>query len=315
MRTRLPLAATVVAIAGVAASSAVSASAPPESDGATSTVDCAAIAEGLESADVTTFVDAVNSSSAQIVDAEPPFTVFIPVNAAFDVLPDGVLDSILADQDMLTALLDYHLIPGQSLSAADLAEAGSVDSIGGDAIEFTLDGETLVVNGGQATVVCPDIVIDDASVQVIDSLLQSPSLAGGGGGSGSSSVPGSSTPGSSVPAFDADQQAVATAWETVTDSSLTFDDQAPFIEDAEALRATIEAYPAAADVVGGISTTVQSVAIDGDTATITYSVSFNGVEQPYPAQDASLVLVDGTWTAPQTEICALYSYARNNCPA
>ncbi|WP_117000477.1 fasciclin domain-containing protein [Desertimonas flava] len=316
MRTRL-----TYAIAGIAGIVGVAASAAPASAGTApdeaAAVDCAAIAAGLEAPDITTFVEAVDSSSAQLLEAEPPLTLFIPVNTAFDVLPDGVLDAILADEAMLTTLLDYHLVPGQSLTTADLAEAGSVATIGGDAIEFALDGETLVLNGGQASVICPDIVLDDASVQVIDSILQPPSLAGGGGGS-SSSVPGSSTPGSSVPAgaaFDADQQAVATAWETVTDSSRTFDEQAPFIENAEALRATIEGYPAAAEVVGGIASSVKSVTIDGDTASITYTLAFNGTEQPYGELPATLINVDGSWIVPQDEYCGFQSQARNDCPA
>lgn len=60
---------------------------------------------------------------------------------------------------------------------------------------------------------------------------------------------------------------------------------------------------------------MQTVSIDGDTATITYSVSFNGVEQDYPPQEAVLERVDDAWVVPQDEICAVYAYARNACPA
>jgi hypothetical protein len=133
-----------------------------------------------------------------------------------------------------------------------------------------------------------------------------------------SSVPGSSVPGDSVAAdaaFDADQQAVATAWETVVDSSRSFDEVAPFLEDPEALRPTIEAYPAAADVVGGITATVTSVTIDGDTATVLYTVSFAGVEAPYGELEATLTRVDGNWIVPTDEYCAVQSYARNDCAA
>src|SRR5690606_33046813 len=142
---------------------------------------------------------------------------------------------------------------GQNLGVADLVEAGSVESLGGDPVEFSLDGDTVVIDG-RAHVVCADLEIQGAMVQVLDGVLQPPSLAGAG--APGSSVPGSSVPGASVPAssvpaaFGPDEQAVATAWETATDSSLTFDDQAPFIERADELRPTIDAYPAAADVVG-----------------------------------------------------------------
>lgn len=321
MRIRMThtAAAIVAGVAGLAGTAPASASTPPADAAA---VDCAAIAASFDGQDpgvLSTFLTAVDETTGQIVDTEPPFTAFIPVDAAFEALPSNVLDSILADEDMLAMILDYHLVPGQSLATADLAEAGSVETLTGDSIDFALDGETLVLNGGAATVICPDIEIDGAMIQVIDGILQSPSMAGGGAG-GSSSVPGSSTPGSSVPggaasAFDADQQAAASAWETVTNSSLTFDEQSPFIENAEALRATIDAYPAAGDVVGGIESTVTSVTIDGDNATVTYTLSFNGAVQDYPEQSAVLVRVDGSWIVPQSEYCAFQGLARNACPA
>lgn len=101
----------------------------------------------------------------------------------------------------------------------------------------------------------------------------------------------------------------------MVDSSLTYDEYAPYIEDAEEIRATIEAYPAAADVVGGITARVTDVTIDGDTATVLYVVAFDGTEAPYGELEGALTLVDGEWLVPQGEYCAVMAYARNDCPA
>ena len=156
--------------------------------------------------------------------------------------------------------------------------------------------------------VCAEIIADNGTVVVIDAVLMPPA---GEATPGSSS----STPGSSVPAFGPEEQAVADAFETAVDSSLGYDEQAPFIEDAAELRATIENYPAAAEVVLGIAARVTDVAIDGDTAAIRYVLLFNGVEAPYGELDGSLINVDGGWMIPRDAYCAFQAQARNSCPA
>jgi transforming growth factor-beta-induced protein len=55
----------------------------------------------------------------------------LPRNEAFADVPPSDLDEILADTDLLTSILTYHVVAGESLSAADLAEAGSVTSVQG----------------------------------------------------------------------------------------------------------------------------------------------------------------------------------------
>ena len=113
-------------------------------------------------------------------------------------IPTNVLDSMLADPDLLDSILSYHVVVGESLSAEDLAAAGSVDTPNGS-LTLALDGDILTVNGGEATVTCSGIVTANATVHVIDHVLQ-PAGDMAGGCPGGSSVPGSSTPMSSVPA-------------------------------------------------------------------------------------------------------------------
>ena len=318
MRTTIvPLATAFAASATLLAPAlgarAVSPTSVPEAD------VCEAILETFEQDvagavpdELSTFADIIASApETAIQSAESPGTLFIPANLAFNEIPANVLDSIIADEALLTSILDYHLIPGAALSGADLAAQGSAESAQGGSLSFELDGDTLAINGGAATVLCSDIANDGNMIHIIDSVLQPPS---DGVGAPGSSAPGSSAPGSSVPAFTEEQQAVATAFETAVDSSLTYDEQAPFIEDAEALRETIENYPTAAAVVMDISAAVTSVAIDGDTAAITYVLSFNGVDAGYGDLDATMALLDGAWVVPHDEYCAFQAQARNNCP-
>ena len=77
--------------------------------------------------------------------------IFAPSNEAFADVPPSDLDEILADTDLLTSILTYHVVAGESLSAADLAEEGRVTSVQGGELRFTTDEDgALSINGGAA---------------------------------------------------------------------------------------------------------------------------------------------------------------------
>ena len=138
------------------------------------------------SPELSTLAAAVEAAGlTEVANGTGPYTFFAPSNAAFDKIPTNVLDSILADTDMLTSILTFHVIQGQALTAADLAAAGEETSVEGSPLTFALDGDTLMVNGS-AAVVCADIPVANGIVHIIDSVLQPPSLGGAVDGSSSS---------------------------------------------------------------------------------------------------------------------------------
>ena len=102
-------------------------------------------------------------------------------------------------------------------------------------------------------------------------------------------------------------------WSLVFDSAVPFEEKAAHMEDAEALRATVEAYTAAGTAMGGISLAPTEVVVDGDTATVTYDVMF-GETAAYTDQEGSIALVDGTWVVSRAEFCSFMASARNDCP-
>ncbi len=127
-----------------------------------------------------------------------PFTIFAPSNAAMSEIPTNVLDSLLADPELLDSILGYHIVVGEALPS-DMV-VGDLETLNG-ALTITGDGDTLVINGGEATVVCPDVITADATIHVIDHVLQPADESGCPGAS--SSIPGSSTPDSSSPSSSA----------------------------------------------------------------------------------------------------------------
>ena len=119
-------------------------------------VDPAAVADlgvhdaAAELEELSTFAAAVAASSLDDqLAGEGPFTIFAPSNAAMSEIPTNVLDSMLADPDLLDSILSFHVVVGESLSAEDLAAARSVDTPNGS-LTLALDGDILTVNGGES---------------------------------------------------------------------------------------------------------------------------------------------------------------------
>jgi uncharacterized surface protein with fasciclin (FAS1) repeats len=102
--------------------------------------------------------------------AAGPFTVFAPSDAAFEALPPGALDELLADPDRLAAVLQYHVLQG-ALPAADIASGMQAATLEGKPLTFTRNGDILV---NDAAVIVPDIVTSNGIIHVIDRVLLPP---------------------------------------------------------------------------------------------------------------------------------------------
>jgi transforming growth factor-beta-induced protein len=128
---------------------------------------------------LTTLTSAVQAAGlVDTLNGEGPFTVFAPNNEAFAAIPPADLDAILADTEWLTEILLYHVVSGQSLSAEDLAAAGSVETAQGEELTFTTEADgSISINGGAATLTCSNITTQNATVHVIDTVLLPPHLS------------------------------------------------------------------------------------------------------------------------------------------
>jgi uncharacterized surface protein with fasciclin (FAS1) repeats len=124
--------------------------------------------------DFSTLVTSVTEAGlVDTLSGEGPFTVFAPTNAAFEALPAGTLDSLLADpQGALTDVLSLHVMSGEVNSEAAIAAAGTnVETLGGP-VAVALDGDNLTVGG--ATVVTTDIEASNGVIHVIDAVITEP---------------------------------------------------------------------------------------------------------------------------------------------
>jgi transforming growth factor-beta-induced protein len=123
--------------------------------------------------DFQTLVAAVQA--AGLVDAlsgEGPFTVFAPTDAAFAALPEGTIESLLADPSgALTDILLYHVVSGQVLSS-DLSDGMTAVTLGGAELTFSVSADGVQVNG--ANVVAADVMASNGVIHVIDAVLLPP---------------------------------------------------------------------------------------------------------------------------------------------
>ena len=118
--------------------------------------------------------------------------------------------------------------------------------------------------------------------------------------------------GEGVDASDPDEAAVAEAWTTVFDSTVTADAKAPFLEDPTAAAPTLAAYATTGEMMQGITLEPSDVTIDGDTATVTYDILFAGTAA-YEDQTGEVANVDGTWKITTEQFCSFMATARTPC--
>ena len=108
--------------------------------------------------------------AAGLVDTlkgEGPFTVFAPTDAAFAKLPDGTVEALLKDKDKLTAILTYHVVPGE-VKASDVVKLDKAKTVQGSNVMIDASNGVMINN---AKVVKADIQCSNGVIHVIDTVL------------------------------------------------------------------------------------------------------------------------------------------------
>ncbi|MFM7309492.1 MAG: fasciclin domain-containing protein, partial [Flavobacteriales bacterium] len=101
-----------------------------------------------------------------------PFTLFAPTDAAFDALPAGTIEALLADPTGdLTQILLYHVLGAQVMSM-DLTNGQVATTLQGSDVTVTFSGPDVLINN--ALVTFADIYATNGVVHVIDAVLLPP---------------------------------------------------------------------------------------------------------------------------------------------
>lgn len=131
----------------------------------------------------TTLVTAVKAADlVGTLSSEGPFTVFAPLNSAFEALPAGTVESLLKPESKgaLTGILTYHVVAGKYM-AGDVVKAikgnnGSfpVKTVQGGTITLSLSGDKVMLKdekGTMSTVVLADVASSNGVIHAIDSVV------------------------------------------------------------------------------------------------------------------------------------------------
>lgn len=142
------------------------------------------IQNAVNSGDHTTLVAAVTAADlVATLSGAGPFTVFAPVNDAFENLPAGTVETLLKPENkaQLTAVLTYHVLSGKYDFAALAAEikkgkgTAKLQTVQSGWLTFTMNGEhniTLIdEKGNSANISVYDVYQSNGVIHVIDSVV------------------------------------------------------------------------------------------------------------------------------------------------
>lgn len=144
---------------------------------------------GAETPEFATLLAAVSAADPAVLellsDPEAELTVFAPTDAAFAAVGEETLGAVLADQALLTSILQYHVMVGKiySTDVATVVEE-NMEAVMGDGVELptALEGVSVVLTANEAgelflndsQIVVTDIDAANGVIHVIDAVLLPP---------------------------------------------------------------------------------------------------------------------------------------------
>ena len=141
------------------------------------------IENAVNSKDHTTLVAAVKAAGlVETLQGNGPFTVFAPVNAAFDALPAGTVDALLKPENKgtLTAVLTYHVIAARVNSKAleRMIKQGNgraiLKTVQGGELTATMSGSDINITdakGNTARITITNVNQSNGVIHVVDRVL------------------------------------------------------------------------------------------------------------------------------------------------
>ncbi|PWH86608.1 fasciclin domain-containing protein [Brumimicrobium oceani] len=142
------------------------------------------VENAVNSKDHTTLVAAVKAADlVATLQTEGPFTVFAPVNDAFENLPEGTVATLLKPENKktLSTVLTYHVIAGKydfdAISGLIKKGKGAADlkTVSGGTLTAQMNGKHNITltdeNGGVANITTYDVYQSNGIIHVIDKVV------------------------------------------------------------------------------------------------------------------------------------------------
>lgn len=142
------------------------------------------VENAMNSKDHTTLVAAVKAAGlVETLQGKGPFTVFAPVNDAFENLPAGTVETLLKPENKATLVkvLTYHVVAGK-MDFKALSEAikkgngmATLTTVSGGKLVAKMNGAHNITitdeNGGTANITTYDVFQSNGVIHVIDKVV------------------------------------------------------------------------------------------------------------------------------------------------
>lgn len=99
-----------------------------------------------------------------------PFTVFAPSDEAFDKLPAGTVEALLADIPKLSSILTYHVVAGKVM-ASDVLTMDGQNAVTVNGATIKVSTTTGVQLNDGVNVTATDIECTNGVIHVVDTVL------------------------------------------------------------------------------------------------------------------------------------------------
>jgi len=129
------------------------------------------VATAMSKGDFKTFCEALQKAGLEETLRGPgPFTVLMPTDEAFQMLPAGKVDELMEPgmKDTLVGILKHHIIQGK-YSEKDLKKTTSLRALDNKMLVFALKDNNVMV--GEARITTKDIKCKNGVIHVIDVVM------------------------------------------------------------------------------------------------------------------------------------------------
>ena len=130
-----------------------------------------------EAGQYSTFLQVLEATGQlELLHGEGPLTLLAPTDAAFDALPQGALEQLLAQlatnpEGQLTQIARFHILPGMYWSS-DLIDGQSIETLHGADVSVSLRESDIYVNG--AEIVERDLIGSNGLIHGISAVILPP---------------------------------------------------------------------------------------------------------------------------------------------
>lgn len=130
--------------------------------------------------DFTQLVNTLGAASGDLVsvlqDDSQTYTVFAPVNSAFEAIAD-VAAGLTADE--LASILTYHVVAGANVLSTDLNDGQTVQTVQTESFTVNINGNSVTITdatGATANVIFTDVQATNGVIHVLDKVIMPQTL-------------------------------------------------------------------------------------------------------------------------------------------